>query len=97
LLNRKARVLEARVDDEVWEGLLLHGSLRGHSGVSSTKDHPERLVIAYADENCQRDVIAAPSIIGPGFESREERDGEPSRQHAEPHCFETIASPQGDV
>jgi hypothetical protein len=65
--------------------------------VSSTKDHPERLVIAYADENCQRDVIAAPSIIGPGFESREERDGEHSRQHAEPHCFETIASPQGDV
>jgi hypothetical protein len=39
---------------------------------SSKKDHPERLVIAYPDENCLRDLIAAPSIIGLGFESREE-------------------------
>jgi hypothetical protein len=39
---------------------------------SSKKDHPERLVIAYPDENCLRDLIAAPSIVGLGFTSREE-------------------------
>jgi hypothetical protein len=39
---------------------------------SSKVDHPERLVIAYPDENCLRDLIAAPSIIGLGFGSREE-------------------------
>ena len=39
---------------------------------SSKKDHPEGLVIAYPDENCLRDLIAAPSIVGLGFTSREE-------------------------
>ena len=39
---------------------------------SSNKDRPERLVIAYHDENCLRNLIAAPSIIGLGFASREE-------------------------
>jgi len=39
---------------------------------SSKKDHPERLVIAYPDESCLRDLIAAPSIVGLGFGSREE-------------------------
>jgi len=39
---------------------------------SSKKDRPERLVIAYQDEGCLRDLIAAPSIIGLGFASREE-------------------------
>jgi hypothetical protein len=39
---------------------------------SSKNDHPERLVIAYPDENCLRDLIAAPSIVGLGFGSREE-------------------------
>ena len=39
---------------------------------SSKKDHPERLVIAYPDENCLRDLIAAPSIVGLGFTSRDE-------------------------
>ena len=34
---------------------------------SSNKDDPERLVIAYPDENCLRDLIAAPSIVGFGF------------------------------
>jgi hypothetical protein len=38
---------------------------------SSMKDHPERLVIAYPDENCLRDLIAGPSIVGLGFTSRE--------------------------
>lgn len=39
---------------------------------SSKKDRPERLVIAYPDEKCLRDLIAAPSIVGFGFTSREE-------------------------
>ena len=39
---------------------------------SSKEDGPERLVIAYHDENCLRDLIAAPSIFGLGFASREE-------------------------
>jgi hypothetical protein len=39
---------------------------------SSKKDRPERLVIAYHDENCLRDLIAASNIIGLGFASREE-------------------------
>ena len=39
---------------------------------SSNKDRPERLVIAYQDEDCLRDLVAAPSIFGLGFASREE-------------------------
>jgi hypothetical protein len=39
---------------------------------SNNKDRPERLVIAYQDEDCLRDLIAAPSIIGVGFAPREE-------------------------
>jgi hypothetical protein len=39
---------------------------------SSKKDHPERVVLAYRDENCLRDLIVAASIVGPGFTSREE-------------------------
>ena len=39
---------------------------------SSNKDGRERLVIAYQDEGCLRDLIAAPSIFGLGFASRED-------------------------
>jgi hypothetical protein len=39
---------------------------------ASNKDRPERLVIAYQDENCLRVLLASPSIIGLGFASREE-------------------------
>jgi hypothetical protein len=39
---------------------------------SSKQERPERLVIAYENENCLRDLIAAPSIFGLGFVSREE-------------------------
>jgi hypothetical protein len=42
---------------------------------SGMKDHPERLVIAYPDENCLRDLIAGPSIVGLGFTSREDALG----------------------
>jgi len=44
---------------------------------SNKKDHPERLVIAYADENWLRHLIAAPSIVGLGFESHEEAMAKP--------------------
>jgi hypothetical protein len=40
--------------------------------VSSTKAFPERIVIAYPNENALRDLIAAPSIIGLGFASQVE-------------------------
>ena len=39
---------------------------------SSKENHPEKVVIAYPDENCLRDLIAEPSIVGLGFTSREE-------------------------
>ena len=39
---------------------------------SGNKDRPERLVIAYQDENSLRALIASPSLIGLGFASREE-------------------------
>jgi hypothetical protein len=44
-------------------------------GASSNKDKPERLVIAYQDEDRLRDLIAAPSILGLDFPSREEAMG----------------------
>jgi hypothetical protein len=55
-------------------GVLVHCSSVCYAVIqaSSKKDRPERLVIAYHDENCLRDLIAAPSIIGLGFASREE-------------------------
>lgn len=37
-----------------------------------TETGPERFVIAYADEQSLRDVIAAPSIVAFGYSSREE-------------------------
>jgi len=39
---------------------------------SSVNNRPERLVIAYRGEDCLRDLIAGPSIIGYGFASRTE-------------------------
>ena len=55
-------------------GVLVHCSSVCYAIIqaSSKQDSPERLVIAYHDENCLRDLIAAPSIIGLGFASREE-------------------------
>jgi hypothetical protein len=50
---------------------LLRCALGGHTSVQQ-KDKPERLVIAYHDENCLRDLTAALSIIGLGFASGEE-------------------------
>ena len=65
--------VEAKTDGDVM-GVLVHRSSVCYAVIqaSSKKDRPERLVIAYQDENCLRDLIAAPSIIGFGFASREE-------------------------
>jgi hypothetical protein len=65
--------LRGKVDCEVL-GALVHCSTVRYAIIqaSSVADHPERLVMAYPDENCLRDLIAAPSIIGLGFASREE-------------------------
>ena len=40
--------------------------------ISSVSDPPERLTLAYPDERTLRALIAAPSIVGLGFASREE-------------------------
>jgi hypothetical protein len=67
------RILEVKVDGEVMVGLAHCSTVRyAIIQASSKKDHPERVVIGYPDENCLRDLIAARSIVGLGFESREE-------------------------
>jgi len=54
-------------------GVLVHCSGVRYAVIqASKKDRSERLVIAYHDENCLRDLIAAPSIFGLDFASREE-------------------------
>jgi hypothetical protein len=61
---------------------------------SSNKDRPERLVIAYQNEDCLRNLIAAPGFLGLGFASREEAianlksfasDAAPSKTKASNH------------
>jgi hypothetical protein len=66
-------VVEATTDGDVM-GVHVHCSDLRYAVIqaSSNKDRPERLVIAYQDEHCLRDLIAAPSIFGLGFVSREE-------------------------
>jgi hypothetical protein len=66
-------LVEAKTDGDVM-GVDVHCSDVRYAVVqaSSNKDGPERLVIAYQDEDCLRDLVAAPSIFGLGFASREE-------------------------
>ena len=52
-----------------------------------TEELPERLVVAYPDEESLRGLIAASSIIALGFNSREE-----AVKHAE-RCFQTALGP----
>jgi len=52
-----------------------------------TEQLPERLVVAYPDEESLRDLIAAPSIIALGFRSREE-----AVKHTE-CCFQAAPGP----
>jgi hypothetical protein len=64
-------------------GAVVHCSTVSYAVIqaSSKKDQPERLVIAYQDENSLRALIASPSLIGLGFASREE----------------AMANPEGDL
>ena len=66
-------LVEAKTDGDLM-GVDVHCSGVRYALIqaSSNKDRPERLVIAYQDEGCLRDLIAAPSIFGLGFASREE-------------------------
>ena len=66
-------LLEVKADGEIM-GALVHGSNVHYATIlaSSLREHPERLVIAYPDDNYLRDLIAAPSIIGLGFTWRAE-------------------------
>jgi hypothetical protein len=66
-------LVEAKTDGDVM-GVHVHCSDVRYAVIqaSNNKDRPERLVIAYQDEDCLRDLIAAPSIFGLGFASREE-------------------------
>jgi hypothetical protein len=66
-------LVEAKTDGDVM-GVHVHCSGVRYAVIqaSSNKDKPGRLVIAYQDEGCLRDLIAAPSIFGLGFASREE-------------------------
>jgi hypothetical protein len=62
---------ESKFDGEVMGALVQCSTVRyAIIQASSNNDDPERLVVAYPDENCLRDLIAAPSIVG--FASREE-------------------------
>jgi hypothetical protein len=66
-------LVEDKTDGDVM-GVLVHCSSVCYAVIqaSSKKDRPERLVLVYHDENCLRDLIAAPSIIGLSFASREQ-------------------------
>ena len=48
------------------------GARHAVTQASSNKDRTERLVTAYQDKDCLRELIAAPNIFGLGFASREE-------------------------
>ena len=66
-------LVQAKTDGDVME-VHVHGSDVRYAVIeaSSNEHRPERLVIAYQDEECLRDLIAAPSIFGLGFASRVE-------------------------
>jgi hypothetical protein len=64
---------------------------------SSMKDHPEKLVIAYRNENCLRDLIAVPSIAGLGFRSREAAIANLAGSTTDPSSFGAKASRQSHI
>ena len=102
-----AGFVEDRIDGDVM-GVLVHCSSLCYAVIqgSNKKDRPERLVISYHDENCLRDLIAAPSIIGLGFASREEAianleghmsDATPSKQEPRIKAMFHAAQENGDL
>lgn len=80
--------IEVEVDGEVM-GALVHCSTVRYTIIqaSSGKDNPERLLIAYPDENYLRDLIAAPSIVRFGFTSPEEAMAKLTRNMPGPRAF----------
>lgn len=51
---------------------LAHSSMWQYAVISvRSEPRPDRLVIAYPDEKSLRDLLAAPSILGLGYRSRE--------------------------
>ena len=102
-----AGFVEDTTDGDVM-GVLVHCSSLCHAVIQAShkKDRPERLVISYHDENCLRDLIAAPSIIGLGFASREEAianleghmsDAAPSKQKPRITAMSHATQENGDL
>jgi hypothetical protein len=75
------------VNDAVDSGGMQYAVIAG----LRTETGPERLVIAYPNEESLRDLLAAPSIIAAGFSSREEAAAsrETERQRREPGFAES--------
>ena len=65
---------------------LVHSSMRQYA-VISVRSEPrcDRLVIAYPDEKSLRDLLAAPSILGLGYRSREEAQASADRYTMPPY------------
>jgi hypothetical protein len=68
-----SRLVEAEANGDVM-GVHVHCPDVRYAVVQASNhtDKPERLVIAYQEEDCLLDLIAVPSIFGLGFASREE-------------------------
>ena len=64
---------------------------------SSMKDHPEKLVIAYRNENCSSNLIALPSIVALGFGSREAAIAQLVGSNTDLSSFDTKASRQSHI
>ena len=98
---------EAKTNGDIMEALAHCSGVRYTVlDASSKKDRSERLVIAYQDENCLRDLIAASSIVGLGFMSREEAmanieghmsDAAPSKQRPRTSAVFHVAHEKGDL
>lgn len=59
---------------------LVHSSMWQYAVISvRSEPHCDRLVIAYPDEKSLRDLLAAPSILGLGYHSREEAEASADR------------------
>ena len=78
-------LVEAKTDGDVM-GVHFYCSDVRYAVIQASikKDRPERLVIAYHDEQNLRDLIAAPSIIGLGFASSEEAIANCERRMSNP-------------
>lgn len=89
LLNSMVRS-EAKAAGDLMEALVPCSIVRyAVIQASSKMDGYERLVIAYQDENCLRDLIAASSIDGLGFASRQE-----ALTNIEGHMSDVVPSKQ---